>query len=48
VGPLQFSTQGWRENALEKLQPGDLVVLVGTMAAYDLIRLPRLLAEVPP
>jgi len=31
VGPLQFSTKGWRENALEKLQPGDQVALVGTM-----------------
>jgi len=31
VGPLQFSTSGWRKNALERLQPGDRVVLVGTM-----------------
>ncbi len=31
VGPLQFSTSGWRENALGQLQPGDRVVLVGTM-----------------
>ncbi len=31
VGPLQFSTSGWRENALNQLQPGDRVVLVGTM-----------------
>lgn len=30
VGPLQFSSQGWRKNALEKLLPRDLVVLVGT------------------
>ena len=30
VGPLQFSSQGWRENAREKLQPGDFVILVGT------------------
>ena len=29
-GPLQFSTNGWRENAREVLQPGDLVVCVGT------------------
>ncbi len=29
-GPLQFSTNGWRERAREILQPGDLVVLVGT------------------
>lgn len=31
VGPLQFSTNGWRENAVDQLQPGDRVVLVGTM-----------------
>jgi len=31
VGPLLFSTEGWRRNAREKLQPGDLVVLVGTL-----------------
>lgn len=31
VGPLQFSTKGWRENARDKLSPGDRVVLVGTM-----------------
>jgi hypothetical protein len=31
VGPLQFSTKGWRENALNQLKPGDQVVLVGTM-----------------
>jgi hypothetical protein len=30
VGPLQFSTQGWRDRAREMLKPGDLVVLVGT------------------
>ena len=30
VGPLQFSTSGWRANALEKLKPGDHVLLVGT------------------
>jgi T5orf172 domain len=30
VGPLQFSTEGWRRNAREVLQPGDIVVLVGT------------------
>lgn len=30
VGPLQFASQGWRENALRKLKPGDLVVVVGT------------------
>ncbi|WP_306260996.1 GIY-YIG nuclease family protein [Pararhizobium sp. IMCC21322] len=31
VGPLQFSTSGWRDNALRQLEPGDRVVLVGTM-----------------
>ena len=31
VGPLQFSTLGWRKKALQQLQSGDLVVLVGTM-----------------
>jgi hypothetical protein len=31
VGPMQFSTNGWRDNALRQLQPGDCVVLVGTM-----------------
>jgi hypothetical protein len=30
VGPLQFSSHGWRENARDKLKRGDLVVLVGT------------------
>lgn len=30
VGPLQFSTSGWRDNALRQLKPGDLVLLVGT------------------
>ena len=31
VGPLQFSTEGWRERARhEQLKPGDLVILVGT------------------
>src|SRR5256885_103412 len=29
-GPLQFSTAGWREKARRLLNPGDLVVLVGT------------------
>lgn len=29
-GPLQFSTNGWRTNARGVLQPGDLVVIVGT------------------
>ncbi len=29
-GPLQFSTNGWRDRAREILQPGDLVALVGT------------------
>lgn len=33
VGPLQFATKGWRENALRQLSPGDQVVLVGTMGA---------------
>lgn len=31
--PLQFSTNGWRDNAREVLQPGDLVVCVGTKGA---------------
>ncbi|SMH28014.1 GIY-YIG nuclease family protein [Mesorhizobium australicum] len=31
VGPLQFSTKGWRENALDQLKAGDQIVLVGTM-----------------
>lgn len=30
VGPLQFSTSGWRDNALGQLEPGYRVVLVGT------------------
>ena len=30
VGPLQFSIPGFRDSARERLQPGDLVVLVGT------------------
>ena len=30
VGPLQFSSEGWRRNAREVLRPGDIVVLVGT------------------
>lgn len=30
VGPLQFSTSGWRDNALRQLKPGDQVLLVGT------------------
>jgi hypothetical protein len=29
-GPLQFSLNGWRENARKMLKPGDLVVIVGT------------------
>lgn len=29
-GPLQFSTNGWRNNARNVLRPGDLVVIVGT------------------
>lgn len=29
-GPLQFSTNGWRENALAELKDGDWVVVVGT------------------
>lgn len=29
-GPLQFSTNGWRENALTELREGDWVVVVGT------------------
>lgn len=28
--PLQFSTEGWRNRARAELQPGDLVILVGT------------------
>jgi hypothetical protein len=30
VGPLQFSTEGWRNRARSELKPGDYVVLVGT------------------
>lgn len=30
IGPLQFSTKGWRGNALKQLKKGDRVVLVGT------------------
>ena len=30
VGPLQFSTTGWRERALNMLESGDRVILVGT------------------
>lgn len=30
VGPLQFSTEGWRDRARRSLRSGDLVVLVGT------------------
>jgi hypothetical protein len=30
VGPLQFSTQGWRDRARADLKAGDLVILVGT------------------
>jgi len=30
VGPLQFSTSGWRDRARELLSDGDIVVLVGT------------------
>lgn len=29
-GPLQFSLNGWRENARKVFKPGDLVVIVGT------------------
>jgi hypothetical protein len=32
VGPLQFSLNGHRINAREKLKPGDLVLLVGTQS----------------
>ena len=31
VGPLQFSTEGWRDKARSDLKPGDRVVLVGTL-----------------
>ena len=31
VGPLQFGTRGWRDNARQLLRPGDTVLLVGTM-----------------
>jgi hypothetical protein len=30
VGPLQFSTRGWRDRARQMLKGGDLVALVGT------------------
>jgi hypothetical protein len=33
VGPLQFSTEGWRDRARGELKPGDFVVLVGTMGS---------------
>jgi hypothetical protein len=33
VGPLQFNSAGWRENALRQLKPGDLVLHVGTKSA---------------
>lgn len=29
-GPLVFNSAGWRNNAVERLQPGDRVILVGT------------------
>ena len=32
VGPLIFREEGWRRNALEKLEPGDVVVMVGTQS----------------
>jgi hypothetical protein len=32
-GPLQFSTNGWRTNARSTLEPGDMVVIVGTKGA---------------
>src|SRR5437764_160781 len=30
-GPLQFSIAGWRDRARSTIQPGDLVVIVGTL-----------------
>lgn len=33
VGPLQFSTEGWRRRAREQIQPGDVVAMVGTHGA---------------
>ncbi|OYW67110.1 MAG: hypothetical protein B7Z40_08730 [Bosea sp. 12-68-7] len=33
LGPLQFSTRGWRDNALRQLKPGDQVLLAGTTDA---------------
>jgi len=36
VGPLQFSSSGWRQNAREVLKEGDLVVLVGTQSSPTL------------
>ena len=30
VGPMQFSSSGWRENAFRQLLPGDRIVLAGT------------------
>lgn len=30
AGPLQFSTEGWQRKARNVIQPGDIVVLVGT------------------
>jgi len=48
-GPLQFSTNGWRDRAREVLQPGDLVVLVGTKGEETAPRLQgRLLGMMEP
>lgn len=33
AGPLQFASEGWRQNALGKLKDGDRVVLVGTQGS---------------
>lgn len=30
ASPLQFSGSGWRDSAVKRLKPGDLVILVGT------------------
>jgi hypothetical protein len=31
AGPLQLSSVGWRERAINTLKPGDTVALLGTM-----------------
>src|SRR4051812_7762266 len=48
-GPLQFSTNGWRTNARNVLEPGDFVVIVGTRGAEtDLHERGRILGLMEP